>query len=109
MPSRGIPIPSATVDDDDRAPRIRLHNREWRYVQVADDLEARIRAGEWPFDSLLPRRDDIAHEYGVGEVTARRALGVLAERGLVVPRPSVGHVVIWPGHNEGTSLLRSQA
>lgn len=91
------------MDDDDREPpRIRLTNREWRYVQVADDLEARIRAGEWPYDSVLPRRNDIAHEYGVGEVTARRALSLLATRGLVVPRPSVGHVVIWPGHEKGT-------
>lgn len=89
-------------EEDHEPPRIRLHHREWRYEQVAADLEARVRAGEWPFDGVLPRREDIAHEYGVGVMTVRNALGLLVSRGLVVARPSVGHVVIWPGHKEGT-------
>lgn len=84
--------------DDDAAPgRIPLRNSEYRYVQVAADLEARIRSGEFPFDARLPRREDLAGEYGVGEMTVRRALGVLAERGMVRPMPSVGTVVIWQG------------
>jgi GntR family transcriptional regulator len=86
-------------EDDREPPRIRLTNAEFRYVQVADDLEARIRAGEFPFDSLLPRREDVAAEYGVGEMTVRHALRELAARGMVRPMPSVGTVVIWTGHN----------
>lgn len=81
--------------DDDNEGRIPLRRGEYRYVQVADDLERRIRAGEFPDDSVLPRREDLASEYGVGEMTVRKSLGVLVGRGLLRAMPSVGHVVIW--------------
>lgn len=99
-----VPLASAGMGtDDDEAPqRIPLRNSEYRYVQVAGDLEARIRAGEFPFDARLPARDVLAVEYHVGEMTVRRALRELAERGMVRPMPSVGTVVIWAGHEEGT-------
>lgn len=87
--------------EDDEA-RIPLRNSEFRYVQVADDLERRIRAGEFPHDARLPRREDLAAEYGVGEMTVRRALRELAERGLVRPLPAVGTVVIWTAHEQCT-------
>lgn len=90
------------MDDDEPPGRIPLRRGEWRYLQVADDLERRIRAREFPYDSALPRRGDLAADYGVGEMTVRRALGVLAERGMVRPMPSVGTVIIWPGHEKGT-------
>jgi GntR family histidine utilization transcriptional repressor len=90
------------INYGDAEPRIAFRNSAPRYLQVADDLEARIRSGEWPYDATLPRREDLAAEYGVGEMTIRHARQVLAERGLVVPRPAVGTVVIWPGHGTGT-------
>jgi GntR family transcriptional regulator len=97
-----IQVASPTVEEDDEPQRITLRNSEWRYVQVADDLERRIRSGEFPYDSRLPPREQLAVDYHVGEMTVRRALGLLAERGLVRPMPSVGTVVIWPGHEQGT-------
>ena len=91
------------MEEDDEPPgRIPLRRGEWRYLQVADDLERRVRSGEVPYDSILPHRDLLAAEYGVGVMTVRKSLGVLAGRGLVRPMPSVGTVVIWPGHKEGT-------
>jgi DNA-binding GntR family transcriptional regulator len=90
-------------DEGDEPRRIPLRNSEFRYVQVAADLERRIREGEFPFDARLPRREDLAAEYGVGEMTVRRSLRELAERDMVRPMPSVGTVVIWsPGHGKGT-------
>lgn len=86
------------MDDDDPSPRIPLRRGEYRYAQVAADIEARIRSGEFPFDATLPRRGDLAAEYGVGEMTVRRALRELAGRGLVRPMPSVGTVVTWRAH-----------
>lgn len=91
-----------TEEDDEPRRRLHLTNSEYRYVQVANDLERRIRSGEFPYDARLPVREDLRVEYGVGEMTVRRALGVLAERGLVRPMPSVGTVVIWAGHEQGT-------
>ena len=100
---RRIPLASPRMDDDDEPRRLQLSNREYRYVQVADDLAARIRAREWAFDATLPRREDIAREYGVGVMTVRAALKLLAARGMVRPMPSVGTVVIWAGHEQGTT------
>jgi DNA-binding GntR family transcriptional regulator len=100
--SARVPSPGMYGEEPEEKPRIHLRNSERRYVQVADDLEARIRAGEFPYDAALPRREDLAREYGVGEMTVRRALGMLADRGLVRPMSSVGTVVIWAGHNRGT-------
>lgn len=88
--------------EDDDEPRFPLRNSEFRYLQVANDIERRIRAGEFPHDARLPRREDLAAEYGVGEMTIRRALRELADRQLVRPMPAVGTVVIWAGHNAGT-------
>lgn len=90
------------MDDETEPGRIPLRNSEYRYVQVAADIEQRIREGEFPFDSRLPWREDLAAQYGVGEMTVRRALRTLAERGLVRPMPSVGTVVIWPVHGPCT-------
>lgn len=99
---QAIPLASPAMDDDEPPRRMPLRRGEWRYLQVADDIERRIRAGEFPFDSALPRRADLAAEYGVGEMTVRRGLGVLRDRGLVRPMASVGTVVIWAGHEQGT-------
>lgn len=103
-PAGRIPVASRPMYGEDEAeqPRIHLRNSERRYVQVADDLEARIRAGEFPYDAAMPRREDLAHEYGVGEMTIRRAMRELAGRGLVRALPSVGTIVIWTGHEQGT-------
>jgi DNA-binding GntR family transcriptional regulator len=51
------------------------------YVQVADDLAARIGRGD--LTGRLPAERDLAKEYGVAYGTIRRAMEVLRERGLV--------------------------
>lgn len=90
------------METDDETPRRHLSNSEYRYVQVANDIEARIRAGEFPYDSRLPTREALRIEYGVGEMTVRHAVSVLADRGMVRPMPSIGTVVIWPVHGTRT-------
>lgn len=62
-------------------------------AQVAADLEARIRTGEFPPGSRLPSRRELAAD-GVGVYAARRALELLAARGLVVARPGDGARVV---------------
>jgi GntR family transcriptional regulator len=51
------------------------------YIQVADDLAARIGRGE--LSGRMPAERDLASEYGVAYGTIRRAMEVLRERGLV--------------------------
>lgn len=59
--------------------------RSWRpkFVQVADSLRDRITAGEYEPGDYLPSERDIAHEYEVNPLTARRALSTLRAEGLI--------------------------
>lgn len=54
------------------------------YVQVAEHIEARIRAGELRPGRRLPPEREIATEYGVAYNTMRKSMEILRERGLIV-------------------------
>jgi GntR family transcriptional regulator len=54
------------------------------YRGIADDIAARIAAGEYPPGSRIPSYSQLAKLYSVSISTAQRAVIVLRERGLVV-------------------------
>jgi DNA-binding GntR family transcriptional regulator len=54
------------------------------YVQVADDIAARIAAGELAPGARLAAERDLATEYGVSYDTIRRATALLRERRLIL-------------------------
>jgi DNA-binding GntR family transcriptional regulator len=60
---------------------------------VATHITARIAAGDLPPGGRLPGERDLAAEYGVALMTARRAIKDLRERGLVRTLPSKGTFV----------------
>ncbi|WP_129307507.1 winged helix-turn-helix domain-containing protein [Streptomyces sp. L2] len=72
------------------------HQIAYVYMQVADHIAARIKAGELRPGARLPGERDLADEYGVAHLTARRATRELRERGLVVTLPSKGSFVAYP-------------
>jgi DNA-binding GntR family transcriptional regulator len=53
------------------------------YREIADDLAARISAGELKPGDRMPTTDEVAAEFGVSEATAYRGLSLLVDRGLV--------------------------
>jgi GntR family transcriptional regulator len=63
------------------------------YVQIADQLAAQIASGELEPGALLPSELRIQQEHGVARGTARRAVALLVERGLVVTIPQRGTYV----------------
>lgn len=64
------------------------------YVQVADDIDGRIRSGELkPGDRLLAERA-LAEYYGRSYATIRRAVELLRDRGLIRTVHGRGNVVI---------------
>jgi len=67
---------------------------EFVYVQLADDLAARIGRGEYPRGSRLPSEAELAESYGVAKMTVRRALEVLRERGMIRTLHGRGSVVV---------------
>jgi DNA-binding GntR family transcriptional regulator len=64
------------------------------YEQVADHIEARIRAGEIPPGARLPGEQALKDEYQVAIGTMRKAIGLLRDRGLVITRASKGSFVV---------------
>lgn len=65
--------------------------RSWKpkYIQISDDLRARIAAGEHQGGSYLPSEADLAHMYAVNALTVRRALTVLESERLIVREQGV--------------------
>ena len=54
------------------------------YVQVADILRARIEPGQLLPDRPVPSESQLEQEFGITRGTARKAIAVLREQGLVV-------------------------
>jgi GntR family transcriptional regulator len=54
---------------------------DYTYVQVANDVLRRIKAGE--FRKKLPSERSLAEEYGVAYTTVRHAMEILRERGMI--------------------------
>lgn len=63
------------------------------YEAVADDLAARIAAGEFPPGSRLPSRREIGEHYGIAHATTTRAVQVLINRGLAIGQSGSGTYV----------------
>lgn len=57
--------------------------RHLNYREIADDLAARIAAGEYPPGSKLPTYAQVADLYSVSYATAHRAIVMLQARGIV--------------------------
>lgn len=60
------------------------------YRQIADDLEERIRRGEYAPGADLPKYRELAELYSVSIATAARAYGLLRDRGVVIGAPGRG-------------------
>ncbi len=67
------------------------------YVQLANLLEAQIKAGKLRPGDLLPSEKQLIQEYGVARGTARRAVELLRERGLVITIQARGTFVAEKG------------
>jgi len=63
------------------------------YRRIADELAARIRAGELRPGERLPSTRQIARDWQVAMATATRVLSALQQEGLALARPGAGTVV----------------
>ncbi len=64
------------------------------YRQVAEILAGRIRRGELRPNRPVPSETQLQQEFGVARGTARKAIEVLREAGLVVTVPGRGSYVV---------------
>lgn len=68
-----------------------------RYLGVTAELRRRIRGGQYPVGSCLPRQMDLATDLGVSATTVGKAVRVLEAERLVRAVPGVGTVVLLAG------------
>nr|AAS45814.1 TraSLR [Streptomyces lavendulae] len=64
-----------------------------RYEEIAQDLRVLITSGEYPPGAALPLMRDLAEQYGVSDITMRRAYGLLTGEGLIESRGRSGTFV----------------
>lgn len=66
------------------------------YREIADDLAARVAAGEYAPGAELPSYKALAKLYSVSMSTAARAYGLLIDRGVIVGQQGRGVFVAGP-------------
>jgi len=64
-----------------------------RYRQIAAIIRERIESGQLEPNRPIPSEVQIENEFGVARATARRAVGVLRDEGLIVTVPGMGSYV----------------
>ena len=85
------PDDDTTIDlDDDRPDDPPL------YVQITQDLMARIHDGQIRHAALLPTSHRLAEDHGVSTAPARRGLRLLASLGFARPVPGHPYQAIRP-------------
>lgn len=60
-----------------------------KFVQVADHIRDQITSGAYEPGDYLPSEKDLAYDYEVSPLTARRALGALRAEGLIATEQGV--------------------
>ena len=68
-------------------------SRKPRYLQVADALREEIKQGNHPVGQHLPTETEICKRFSISRFTARAALRLLEEQGLISRRRGSGTTV----------------
>jgi GntR family transcriptional regulator len=74
-------------------PRRGAADRQPKYLRIHADLRERIMSRQWPPGTLLPAQRELADEFGVSVMTARQALQLLNDDGLIQSRQGCGTYV----------------
>jgi len=64
------------------------------YIQVANELRQQIRSGQLPPGRRVPSESDLEQIYGVARSTARKAIALLRDEGLVETVRGKGSFVV---------------
>lgn len=77
------------------------------YAQLASVLRSRVLSGEWATGEPIPSIDDLCTSYGLGRITVRQALQILADEGLVSSQRGRRTFVTYTPENGGAAPLFS--
>ena len=71
-----------------------------RYLEIHDALRQKIISGDWPPGYKLPSEPELAKSFDCARMTLSKALGTLADRGLITRRRRAGTTVSTPRAQE---------
>lgn len=71
-----------------------LNQYRYMYQKVADEMRRRIWSGQFPIETRLPGRTELAQEFGCTSVTIRSAMQVLLDEGYIVMRQGLRPMVV---------------
>ncbi len=95
MPTRPLQETNGTPADQSGPTSLSMERSKgvalWR--QIAEQLKRDIRSGVWGQGSKLPTESELSQRFGVNRHTIRRAVGELANEGLVSSRQGRGTFV----------------
>lgn len=74
---------------------------------IAEEMEQKIKKGEWKKDDKLPSERILSETYNVSRTVIREALKILNEKSLVVNQPGRGNYVTTPGTDTIISQFES--
>ncbi len=86
---------------DDQASVVDPNSPVYVYVQVADDIQARIKAGQLRPGARLPGERELADQYRIAYGTARRVVQELRDRGVAMTVANKGTFIVEPSTEEG--------
>jgi GntR family transcriptional regulator len=64
------------------------------YFRVAETLRGRIKARLYEADKIMPSEKELEEEFGVSNITIRKALDLLVKDGLVIRKRGIGTRVV---------------
>jgi len=64
--------------------------------RVIKELREKIESEEWPHGYQIPSQQKLSEKFGCSVQTARNAVGVLAEEGIIIKRQGRLSLVNWP-------------
>lgn len=67
-----------------------------RYAAIKRHIRAQIERGHWPPHFRVPSENDLAREFSVSRMTARRALSELTDEGILMRAQGLGTFVAEP-------------
>lgn len=71
-----------------------------RYIEIQQELEARIKSGVWPPGHRVPSEHELLKTYRCARMTVNKALSALADAGLIARKRRSGTVVARPQSQE---------
>ncbi|MBN8429990.1 histidine utilization repressor [Microbulbifer salipaludis] len=67
-----------------------------RYAAIKAHIRAQIESGEWAAHFRVPSENQLAHDFSVSRMTARRALSELTDEGVLIRSQGLGTFVAEP-------------